>query len=111
MSNNEQYLTREDTPTRVKISFDETDAKNQSLDHYLTDETVIRLLQKTWNKPVNHKFYDTSTAKVRDAFFSRPYPEIASKMLGYPEDYEPEFSTDDVELDNPRTSSPPELGT
>lgn len=99
-----KFLSQNGSPTRVKAPFDETDSVNQSLDHYLTDETVIRVLRETWKKPVNDEFYGSTASILRDAFFSRPYPKIASNVLGYPEGYDADFAIEDDQLDE-RASS------
>lgn len=68
----------------VKEDFDETVHQFQSLDHYLCDDTIVQLIQNTWKGSRDKTFYAAITQSVRDAIFSKPYPKIASFMLGFP---------------------------
>lgn len=84
-----QFLTNFHKPAEVDEHYDLTDHGKQSLDHYLTDATIIRLLESTWRGPVSSDFYKEMGSKIRniqDPIFSRPYPLVASHMLGYPRD-------------------------
>ena len=70
---------------QLKTPFDETDPNApQSLDNYITDEAIVTLLQRVWHCEVDKTFYTKSKKVVRDAFFSKPYPEIANFFFGYP---------------------------
>ena len=61
----------------------QTNTQVQSLDHYLTDETIIHLIRNYWKGISDQTFYE-NCPEVRDAFFSPPYPSIAHTELGYP---------------------------
>ena len=68
----------------------------QSLDHYLRDEDVIHLIERSWKGKVDKTFYD-NCPEVRDAFFSEPYSEGA-QSLGYPRSAGVEPNTEEDEL-------------
>lgn len=74
---------------------DQTDPKIQSLDHYLRDEDIIRLIERFWKGKVDKTFYG-NCAEVRDAFFSEPYSE-AAQALGYPRSASVDFNTEEDE--------------
>ena len=56
-----------------------------ALDHYLLDEDIVRFVKQTITFSQPEAFYEKSKSSgLVDAFFSKPYPSIASKCLGYP---------------------------
>ena len=69
----------------VSRIYDTTDHDCQALDHYITDEAIIHLLRICWKRAVNNQFYFTETNAVTRAFFSEPYPPVATAILGYPD--------------------------
>ena len=80
-------MTKFDKPAVVDEHYDLTDDGKQSLDHYLTDDTIVGLLERTWRGSLSKDFYKVLESKipvVKDPIFSRPYPFVASYMLGYP---------------------------
>jgi len=53
------------------------------LDNFITDDSVVQLLELTFKNNNEKKFYE-AYPDARDAAFVPPYPEIACKELGYP---------------------------
>ena len=66
-----------------KIETHQSKIETHSLDNYLLNEDIIRLLKMTLKTPPGPSFYARHKS-VASAFFSKPFPEIASKFLGYP---------------------------
>ena len=58
------------------------DLQKQSLDHYLRDQDIVRVIRRFWKGKVDKSFY-TNCPEVTDAFWSAPFP-VASEQLGYP---------------------------
>lgn len=68
----------------MRVPYEETDELRQSLDEFVTDDSIIRFLQKIWKRTVDKDFYATNPRVVNEAFFSVPYPRVARDNLGYP---------------------------
>lgn len=76
-----QFLKNNNAPTEPKVPYDETDI---NMDHYVTDESIVRFLHEMWHKPVNTTFFANNKRIHNEVFFSHPYPDIAKEVLGYP---------------------------
>lgn len=79
-----QFLQNNNAPTEPKVPYDETDINHQAMDHYVTDESIVRFLHEMWHKPVNTTFFANNKRIHNEVFFSNPYPDIAKQVLGYP---------------------------
>jgi len=65
------------------VNFDRTDVTRQSLDNYITDDSIVQLVQHTFRH--KEKSFYRSFPEARDAVFVPPYPPMACRELGYPE--------------------------
>ncbi|CAJ1929850.1 unnamed protein product [Cylindrotheca closterium] len=77
------FLQARGVPAEISHHCDRTNPKKQSLDHFITDNSIIRLVKHQWGGRVDTRFY-TAYPDSRHALFSEPYPKAAHIALGYP---------------------------
>lgn len=84
LTSSTQFLQRNGIDAEARQGgMDCTDENAQSLDHYLLDVDIIRIIKRYWKGTVDKKFYELCP-EICDAFFSQPYPLLAHTELGYP---------------------------
>ena len=99
----------------VKPAFDQSHSDFTSLDHFLTDECIVYLIQAFWNRGPADKTFYKNNPDYRDYVFTRPYPSIAQIELGYPanetDQEQPNHGKDDDDEDEvqevPNPNPPP----
>jgi hypothetical protein len=67
----------------VAPDFDKTEPQRQCLDQYLLDDSIIQILEHVLPVKPKNDFYDKYPS-IAHSIFSKPYPIIARRMLGYP---------------------------
>ena len=92
-----QFFVSKGIDVGIPYPYDKTSEKKQSLDNYILDDSVVKIIRMIWKTPVNNTFYKESPTIVRYAFFSHPYPAIATKELGYPDKASYYFTDADLE--------------
>jgi hypothetical protein len=68
----------------VASDFDGTEPQRQSLDEYLMDDSINRIMEHVLRFKPNNDFHDKYPS-LAQSMFSEPYPIMARQMLGYPE--------------------------
>ncbi len=74
----------EDEYYHVPKNYDKTENDgNMTLDNYILDEDIIRILQATMKYYPGKSLY-TKFPALSNCLFCKPYPEVAMTALGYP---------------------------
>lgn len=77
-------VQKEDEHYHVPDNYDRTENDgNSTLDNYILDEDIIRILEGTMKHFPGKCMYKNNQA-LSKCLFSKPYPDVAINALGFP---------------------------